>query len=167
MACVPVIVANRRRNCNRSRSGNACAAISLALLFFGVFFALFFDIFDAFRFNFPPIMFIGGFMVFIAIIIGISAITMSMSETYKKPKEQYLKSYSSQPQRQNRPQIQVQQYNPYINRKSIQREPEEHIYNQIQKDIPVLSDINYCRFCGAKVDRNAVFCHQCGINLSS
>lgn len=161
MACVPVIVANRRRNCNRSRSGNACAAISLALLFFGLFFGLFFDIFDAFRFNFPPIMFMGGFIVFILIIIGISVITMSMSETYKKPKEQYLKSYSSQPQ------IQVQQYNPYINRKSIQREPEEHIYNQIQKDIPVLSDINYCRFCGAKVDRNAVFCHQCGINLSS
>jgi len=161
LACVPVIVANRRRNCNRSRSGNACAAISLALLFFGLFFGLFFDIFDAFRFNFPPIMFMGGFIVFIVIIIGISVITMSMSETYKKPKEQYLKSYSSQPQ------IQVQQYNPYINRKSIQREPEEHIYNQIQKDIPVLSDINYCRFCGAKVDRNAVFCHQCGINLSS
>ena len=165
MAWVPVIVANRRRN--RTSSGSACIAITLALLFFGVFFALFFNIFDAFRFSFSPILFIGGFIVFIVIIIGISVITMSMSETYKKPKEQYLKSYSSQPQRQNQPQIQVQQYNPYINRKSIQREPEEHIYNQIQKDIPVLSDINYCRFCGAKVDINAVFCHQCGINLSS
>ena len=165
MAWVPVIVANRRRN--RTSSGSVCAAIILALLFFGVFFGVFLALFDGFRFSFPPIMFIGGFMVFIAIIIGISVITMSMSETYKKPKERYLKSYSSQPQRQNQPQIQVQQYNPYINRKSIQREPEEHIYKQTQRDIPVLSGINYCRFCGAKVDMNAVFCHQCGINLSS
>ena len=168
MASVPIIVPNRRGYSYRYRSGrSAFTAVALALVILGLLFFLMFRMFDINSFNFPPIIFLSGFIGFIAIIIVISAISMSMSETYKKPKEQYLKSYNSQPQRHDQPQKQTQQYNPYVIRKSIQKEPEELIYKEITREIPVVSTTNYCRFCGAKVDRDATFCHQCGINLSS
>ncbi|NVM35160.1 MAG: zinc ribbon domain-containing protein [Candidatus Lokiarchaeota archaeon] len=167
MTFVPIIVPNRQRNSYRSRSGSACAAVALALVIFGLLSFVMFGMFDLNRFSFPPMIFLSGFIVFIIIIIGISAISISISETYKKPKEQHLKSYYSHFQSQTQPQKQRQQFNPYIIHKSIQNEPEEHIYKEIKRDIPVVSDINYCRFCGAKVDRDAVFCYQCGINISS
>ena len=149
LASVPIIVPNRRGYSYRSRSGSAFTAVALALVILGLLFFLMFRMFDINRFYFPPL------------------ISMSMSETYKKTKEQYLISYNSQPQRHDQPQKQTQQYNPYVIRKSIQKEPEELIYKEITREIPVVSTTNYCRFCGAKVDREAIFCHQCGINLSS
>ena len=99
---------------------------------------------------------LGGFLIFIAIIGVIAA---SMSSPSKKANEEYIKSYQYQPQELS------QQYNPYKLRNSIQRQPEEPIYEEVKEDIPIISDINYCRFCGAKVDRDANFCHQCGTKL--
>jgi len=102
-----------------------------------------------------------GMGVFLVFIVMISIIATTMSGQYQKPNYTSFKSQESQLQTQN------QRSNPYIIQKSIEKQPEEIFYQEVKREIPVMSDINYCRFCGGKVDRNAVFCHQCGINLSS
>ena len=102
-----------------------------------------------------------GMGVFLVFIVMISIIATTMSGQYQKPNYTSFKSQESQLQTQN------QRSNPYIIQKSIEKQPEEIFYQEVKREIPVVSNSNYCRFCGAKVDRNAVFCHQCGINLSS
>ena len=103
----------------------------------------------------------GGMGVLLIFIVMISIIAATMSGQYQKPKYTSFNSQKSQLQTQN------QRSNPYIVQKSIEKQPEEVFYQEVKRDIPVISDINYCRFCGAKVDRDATFCHLCGINLSS
>lgn len=99
---------------------------------------------------------VGGFLIFIAII---GAIASSMSAPSKKAKEEPIKSFQYQLQEPS------QQYNPYKIQNSIQIKPEEPIYKEVKQDNPIISDINYCRYCGEKVDRDEKFCHQCGIKL--
>jgi len=157
LAWVPLIVANRRNRCYRSRGSSAIAAIVIFFLIFGVFFFIFFNRMNGFVI---PIWFIiGGFGVFLIIIAVIVASAASMSDTYKKPKEAHFNSYKYPPQRQS-PQI-----NPYIYRDPIQNQLKEKQYTEIKQEISVVSDINYCRYCGAKVEKDAVFCHQCGTKM--
>ncbi|MFX1363643.1 MAG: zinc ribbon domain-containing protein [Promethearchaeota archaeon] len=167
MAFVPIIEPNRRKNSYRSRSGTIFTAVALALVFLGLMFFFMFSIFDFNGFSFPIVPMISGFIFIFLMITCISAISISMSEVYKKPKEKNLKSYNSQFRSES--QTQKQQYNPYIIPKSLQNqnEPEEQIFRKVKYDIPSVPIINFCRFCGAKLDRDAIFCHQCGTNISS
>jgi hypothetical protein len=70
-----------------------------------------------------------------------------------------MKSYQYQSQSQ------PQQSNPYIIRDSVPKQPQEPVYEEIRREIPVVSDINYCKYCGSKIERDSVFCHQCGTKL--
>lgn len=157
MAWVPFVVASRRNRYRRSRSGGAIIAGVILLFVFGVLAFFFFN-----RFNgstivlWPIISGLGGFIIFIAVI---GAIAASMSGPSKRPNEEYIKSYQHQPQEPS------QQLNPYRIQNSIQKQPEEPIYKEIEREIPVVSDINYCKYCGSKIDGYAVFCHQCGTKM--
>jgi hypothetical protein len=83
-----------------------------------------------------------------------------MSQAYTKPKEMITKSNQYQAQKD------IPLQNPYRIRNSIQKRQEEPLVNkEITREIPVTSDINYCRFCGSNIDRDAVFCHMCGTKL--
>ena len=82
-----------------------------------------------------------------------------MGATPKRVYEQPIKPY------QNTPREQSQQFNPYNIQSSIRKQPEVSLYKEVKTDFPIISDINYCRYCGEKVDRDAKFCHQCGIKL--
>ena len=157
MAWVPFVVASRRNRYYRNRTGGAILA-ALALLFiFGLLFFFFFN-----RSNgstivlWPIISGLGGFIIFIAVI---GAIAASMSRPSKRANEERMKSYQYQYQSQ------PQQSNPYIIRDLIPKQPKEPIYKEIEREIPVVSDINYCKYCGSKIDRDSVFCHQCGTKL--
>ena len=158
MACVPIVLPNRRNRGYRNRPAGAIFAAVIMLFVFGLLFFVFFNRFDGLT---PPIfVMISGFGVFLIIIVVIGVIAASMSTAYKKkPKEEYMKSYQYQPQRQ------TLQSNPYIIRDSIPKQPEEPINKELKREIPIITDINYCRYCGSKIDRDAVFCHMCGIKL--
>ena len=157
MAWVPCIVANRRNRHYRTRGSSIIAALVIFFLLFGVLFFVFFNRMNGF--TMPIWIMVSSFGVLLLIIAIVMAIVASMSHTYKKPNETHLNPYQSQPQKQS------QQYNPYINRHSSQKQLEEPQYNQIKREIPVISDINYCRYCGSKVEGDAVFCPQCGTKL--
>jgi len=157
LAWVPVVVPNRRNRGYRNRTGGGVFAVVIMLFVFGLLAFFFFNNFDGFI---MPIWFIiSGFGVFIIIIVVIATIASSMSTAYKKPKEEYINSHQYQPQKQ------AQQQNPYIIRDSFSKKPEEPINNEIKREIPIITDINFCRYCGSKIDRDAVFCHMCGTKL--
>ncbi len=158
MAFVPFTVTNRRNRYHRSRAGGAIIAGLIFFLVFGLLFLIFFNRFNGFTIIpvWPIISGLGGFLIFIAII---SVIASSMSTPSKKADEEYIKSY------QYRPQEPSQQYNPYRIQKSIQKQSEGPIYEEVKQNVPIISDINYCRYCGAQADRDARFCHQCGTKL--
>jgi hypothetical protein len=157
LAWVPIDDPNRYNKGYRNRAGGGILAAVILLLVFGLLFFVFFNRFDGFM---MPIWFlIGGFGIFFVIIVVIATIAVSMSQTNNKPKGEYNKAYQYQYQRQS------QQSNPYRIRDSISKHSEEPIKKEIKREIPVLNDINYCRYCGSKIDRDAVFCHMCGIKL--
>lgn len=157
MAWVPFVVASRRNRYYRNRAGGAIAAAVIMLLIFGfLFFFLFNRSNGSTIFIWPIISGLGGFIIIIAII---GAIAASMSQPSKRSNEVRMKSYQYQPQEPS------QQINPYKIRNSVQKQPEEPIYKEIVREIPVVSDINYCKYCGSKIDRDSVFCHQCGTKL--
>ena len=151
MAWVPIVVPNRHNRSYRNRAGGGIFAAVAILFIFGLLFFVFFNRFDGFS---PPIfMIISGFGVFLIIIVVIGVIAASISEVYKKPKGDY------QTQKQNL------QLNPYKIRDSILNQPEESINIDLRREIPVIAEVNYCRYCGSKIDRDAVFCHLCGTKL--
>jgi len=147
---IPIFANNRNRGC-RTRGG----AIVGALIFAGILGLIFFLFFNRFnRFTIPIWFIISGLGVFLIIIVGISAIASSMSQNYVKPKESIYKQYQSNLQGQ------AQQSNPYIYQNSIRKRLEG---NQIE--VYPVEEVNYCRYCGSKIDRDAIFCHQCGSKI--
>ena len=158
MAWVPFVVASRRSRYHRNRAGGAIVAVLIFFLVLGLLFFVFFNRSNGFTIIplWTIIIGLGGLIIAVT-VIGI--IAASMSAPSKKANEEHIKSYQYQHQRQS------QQSNPYMIRDSMQKQPEEPIYKEITREIPVVADINYCRYCGAKVDRDAIFCHQCGTKL--
>ncbi|MFW9882733.1 MAG: zinc ribbon domain-containing protein [Candidatus Thorarchaeota archaeon] len=154
MVWVPCVVANRRYRSHRNKAGGPIVALIILFLLFGVIFFFFFNRSNGFMIPVFPI--ISGLIGFFIIILIISIIAASISATSKRPYQSIRNSYQYQPQEQK------QYNNPYRVQNSVQKRPEEFIYNEIKKEIPIESSINYCRYCGEKVDRDAKFCHQCG-----
>ena len=152
MAYVVPIVANRK-NCRKSSPGALLAGLIIFLVF-GIMFLLFsFNRSGVFGFNFSIILWIGGFMIFFAIILAISAAisATSVSKTSIKPNN------GDNYKQQNVFQKSTVQVNPYKIRTSGNK------VKEIQdKEIPVVEEIKYCRYCGAKKDLDAIFCQMCG-----
>jgi hypothetical protein len=152
---VPCIVANRRNRNYKNRTSGAIVALVVFLLLFGVLFFVFFNRFDSSTIIIWPIISgLGGFIFFIIIIAAVAA---SISGPSKNITKNYAKTY--QYQEQNR------QFNPYTFRPATQKQPEQIISKESKQEISAVSDINFCRYCGEKVERDAVFCHQCGTKL--
>lgn len=149
MAHIFPIVANRR-NCRRSNPGAVVAGL-LIFLVFGIIFFFFFNRSGVFGFNFSIIFWIGGFMIFFAIILAVSAGAATMSKTYKNSRNGNIY------RKENTPQNQIIQLNPYKASALV-----KNIREDLNKEISVVELINYCRYCGAKKDLDAVFCHMCG-----
>jgi hypothetical protein len=126
---------------------------------FGVMFFTFFD----WRHEFiPPIWIIfsgfGGFLLIIGICLAITAVTR---QAYKRPNDKSLNPYQPDSQIQSKP---INPYNIHSREHKQQEQPQRQpIY--FNQNIPIVSEINYCRFCGAKIELDAVYCSQCGIKL--
>ncbi len=98
----------------------------------------------------------GGFLIIIGICLAITAVT---SQSYKKPVEKTFNP--SQTNSQNQP----GQVNPYKIHSIEQREKEELQSKHIKQESTVVFENNYCRFCGSKIEKDAIYCSQCGIKL--
>ncbi|MFW9825170.1 MAG: zinc ribbon domain-containing protein [Candidatus Thorarchaeota archaeon] len=160
MAWMIPIVAGRRHY-RRSSIGATIAGLMIFLIF-GIFFFVFFNRSGIFGygFSFPMIFIILGFVVFVMIIIGISIAASTMSSSYKSQKSNIYR------QNQNVDQKQTVHQNPYVAQEYIQKPLETRSKEiPVEDDIPDVKEINFCRYCGAKLDEKAVFCHQCGTKL--
>ena len=157
MACIAPIVVSRRRG-GRSNSVALIAGLVIFLIF-GVFFLVFFNRSGIFGFNFPMIFIVLGFVVFLMVIFGISIAASSISKSYKPPKDKI------HWQNQNNNQRQTFQKNPYIIREPIQKRVDPQYQEKPTEVVPIVIEINFCRYCGGKIDREARFCHQCGSKL--
>jgi hypothetical protein len=156
LAWVPFIVANRRNRNYRNRTTGAIVALVIFLLLFGVFFFVFFNRSSGTTiFIWPVISGLGGFIFFIIIIAAVAA---SISGP-KNPKKGHIEYHQYQSQEQN------QEHNPYIFQPATQKQPEQNFYKASKQEIPIVSETKFCRYCGEKVERDAVFCHQCGTKL--
>ena len=84
-----------------------------------------------------------------------------MSRTYTMSKNRTDNQYQVRQERQTRNTYS----NPYIVSKTILQPEEKEFSESIRKKIPVYGEINYCRYCGGKKEKDAIFCHQCGSKL--
>jgi len=148
---IPIVASNRNRRC-RTRGGGAVVGALIILVVLGLVFFLFFNRFNGF--TIPIWLIISGLGVFLIITVGISAVASSMSQNYARPKESVSKEHQSNLQGQ------PQQSNPYIYKDSIRKRFEGN-----QTEVSLAEEVNYCRYCGSKIDRDAIFCHQCGSKI--
>lgn len=157
MAWVPSVVASSHNRCSRSSGVRTIIGVLGFLLVIGFIFLMIFTLNE--DLTMPIWNVISGFSVFLIIIVGISAAAASMSQNYKKPKNNTFKSHQSHPQGQS------QQANPYLYQNSFQKRFEGSLHEETRQEVPVVEVIGYCRYCGAKIDRDSVFCHLCGSKL--
>ncbi|MFX1315604.1 MAG: zinc ribbon domain-containing protein [Promethearchaeota archaeon] len=154
MAWMIPIIGNGRNRCGRHRISGV---ISILLLFLGLgifLLSLFgYSKFDGFMTTTTWIM--GGiiFLIFIFVIIGIIAAVASVNSEKVK-----INGY-----KQNRNEF--ERLNPYIIRKPSQNHLEEIFHERSEKNIPTPHEIQFCRYCGAKLEKNANFCQECGMKV--
>ena len=142
MAWITPIVASRRK-CGRSSIGGVIAGLMIFLVF-GIFFFVFFNRSGIFGFNFPMIFIIIGFVLFIAVVLGISIVASSMSKVYKPSRANIYR------QSQNTHQRPPMQPNPYVVRETIQKHLEPQIQEKPTEVSPTVNEVNFCRYCGEK-----------------
>ena len=122
-------------------------------------FFLFFNRSGVFGFQFNVIFIIGGFSVFFMIILVVSFAVVATSKTYKPPRNRTFNEHYRIPQKQ------ANILNPYKVSRSTEGQNKEIFGEYNNRDIPVVMEIIYCRYCGAKREKDAIFCHMCGIKL--
>jgi hypothetical protein len=98
---------------------------------------------------------LGGFLIFIS-VIGI--ITASISAHPKKYTKEPIKLYQYQTQAEKL----TYQLNPYKVRRASLELKDTDIDKPIKAKTPLFKEINFCRYCGAKKERDSIFCHLCG-----
>ena len=146
---IPIVAS--RKNCRRTGSGAVIAGL-LIFLVFGIMFFLFFNRSWFFGFNFSIVFWIGGFMIFFAIVLAVIAVIMSKPHKISQNGNIYRKQIA-------------------LEKKTIPINPykvpsfESPINDIHDKEVNIDMVINYCRYCGAKKDLDAIFCHMCGTKL--
>ncbi|MFX0030036.1 MAG: hypothetical protein ACFE8B_12560 [Candidatus Hermodarchaeota archaeon] len=151
MAYFVPIIANRK-NCRKSSPGEVLAGLIIFLVFGIMFFLFFVNRSGVFGFKFSIILWIGGFMIFFAIILAISAAISATSIDKSPVKSRSENIYTRQVTFQKT----ITQTNPY-------KIPLGGILTEnTSEKAPINEIINYCRYCGAEKDLKAIFCHMCG-----
>jgi hypothetical protein len=138
----------KRKNYHKSSPGAVVAGL-LIFLVFGIMIFLFFNRAGVFGFNYSIIFWIGGFMILLAIILATSAVMMSKPHTVSRNGNLYRRKVA--------PEVLNTPINPYKASNS-ENKNKEMLDNQ-DSEVEV---INYCRYCGARKDLDAKFCHMCG-----
>ncbi|MFX1322406.1 MAG: zinc ribbon domain-containing protein [Promethearchaeota archaeon] len=158
MAWMIPIIGNRRNRIGHHKIGVLISLI-LLILGFGVFF------FSSFSFNkfdglvIHSIWIIGGiiFLISIFIIVGIIATIASVSSEKVK-----INSYKQNP---NESEKLTPKLNPYKIRSPSQNQLEVILNEKSKKVILNPQEIQFCRYCGAKLEKDAKFCQECGMKV--
>ncbi len=65
----------------------------------------------------------------------------------------------------NENQINIQKPNPY----RVENRSQDHLtnssYQRVEEEIEVKPIIRFCQYCGTRIERDSMFCHNCGIKL--
>jgi hypothetical protein len=122
-------------------------------------FFLFFDHSGLVGYQFSAIFMIGGFSVFFMIIIGVSIAVAATSKNYNVPRNKTINGHYGNSQKN------VNVPNPYKVLRPIESEKNDKFEKNNRRDIAVVEEIVYCRYCGARRERDAIFCHMCGTKL--
>ena len=142
---------------------NTTAGCGICCLFFGL--AAFFMM--GINFYFLPFIPMFPFLfIVLFIIIVIVSVASSKSKRVTYQKEFYPKNYQNP----------VPKINPYKieNLSDLQDQFNSSNYQKLEKIEPIEPQTiesypkliaQYCSFCGEKIEKNAVFCHQCGTKL--
>jgi len=155
MAWIP-IVASRKRGCHRSSNISVIVGLLIALVF-GIVFFMSFNNSGLLGFGLDMPLLIGGLAIFIVIVAGLAFVASAMSKTYKAPKEIIIST--AQPKKP------VVQPNPYKINKGIKKQVGVEKDKSDRRESPIMEEVNFCRYCGSKIDRAARFCYQCGSKL--
>jgi len=154
---IPIIPNRRNRSYHRRIGG----LIALILLFLGLGFFLFnflsYSKFDSFAIHSGWIF--GGiaFLISIFVIVGIIAVAASLNS--EKVNINDYKQIRNESEKLN------QNLNPYIIRKPSQNHLEISLHEKSKKIIPTPQEIQFCRYCGAKLEKDAKFCQECGMKV--
>ncbi|MHA1191399.1 MAG: zinc ribbon domain-containing protein [Promethearchaeota archaeon] len=62
-------------------------------------------------------------------------------------------------------QVNTQNTNPYRAEYYSQKNIKTSQYQRVDEEIELKPIIRFCQFCGAKIERDAMFCHSCGSKL--
>jgi len=102
-------------------------------------------------------------IIFILIIFIIAIASISSAKSKKNTQKSYQQHYPYYYYRE------IPKNNQYEVRKSIPIQSDNNI-SENKPLVPPEQDtekqtIHYCRFCGEKIEKDAIFCHQCGTKL--
>lgn len=132
--------------------------ISLLLLFLGLSVFLFssISINKLNNLTIHSIWIIGGivFLISIFVIVGIIASVSSGKAKINNYKHNPNESEKLNPK-----------MNPYIIRRPSQNQLEVTLHEKSEKNIPNPQEVQFCRYCGAKLEKNAKFCQDCGMKV--
>ena len=160
MVWIPAIAAaNRNGTCGRSSKKGVIIGLILSIVF-GVLFFYFFNKGSFGMMISIPWIFISSIGVFLIIIVVMAVVAANLSS----PKNPYSKEKIKY--HQGDYQSQYQKLNPY----KIQKSSQNHTSISITDGYKERSsnqefETHFCRYCGAKIERDAVFCHLCGSKL--
>ena len=153
---IPIIADRRNRGVHKIG-----VLISLVLLFLGlgVFFfsSLGFNKFDGLAIH--SIWIFGGIVFLVSIFVIVSVIAVIASTSSEKVKVNRYKQNPNESEKVN------SKVNPYIIRRPSQNHLETILHEKSKNVIPTPQEIQFCRYCGAKLEKNAKFCHECGMKV--
>lgn len=123
----------------------------------GVIIGLFIFVVFGFVFFIPSISFI-PYTIFPSffIIILIVSIIASTSNNRKPTDNEAFK---------NENQVNTQKANPYRVENNSQKYVKTSQYQRVEEEIESKPIIRFCQFCGTKIERDSMFCHNCGSKL--
>ncbi len=161
MAWIPATASSRNGRCSRSNKLGVIIGLIFALVL-GVMFFFFFGMGGFTIMSSIPWIFISSIGIFLVLIVVMAVAASNMSS----PKNPYNKEQSISIQKENQQFLQSQQVNPYKIQRSFQNQTSITITDRV-KDDPFSQKVetNFCGFCGAKIEREAAFCHLCGSKL--
>ncbi|KKM52371.1 hypothetical protein LCGC14_1554860 [marine sediment metagenome] len=161
MAWIPAMAAaNRNGTCGRSSKKGVIIGLILSIVF-GVLFFYFFNMRSFGMMISIPWMFISSISVFLIIIVVMAAAAANLSSPknpYSKGKKKYYQGEYHQSQ--------YQKLNPYKIQKSSQNQISISITDGYKEGSSNQEfETHFCGYCGAKIERDAIFCHLCGSKL--